>query len=163
MERWWKSSRKGVILITCYEYSVCLNRAYGQLYSTCFSLLHTLRRLFQLRGRYAEFLERKQQLVRQMQTKPKAERLHYFSGELRALQAYMRRDNLSNYARRLTCPTLVLHGNDDRRVPLAWSEELAELIPIAQKHIIAGGGHSLVHRSAQGRRVMIDFLQGAKQ
>jgi len=46
--------------------------------------------------------------------------------------------------------------------PLAWGEELAELIPTAQKHIIAGGGHSLVHRSIEGRRVVIDFLQETK-
>ena len=61
----------------------------------------------------------------------------------------------------MRCP--LRRANDDRKVPLAWGEELAELIPTAQKHIIAGEGPSLVHRSVQGRRVVIDFLQGAKQ
>lgn len=74
----------------------------------------------QARGRYAEFLERGQQLVRHVQTMPKAERLHYFAVELRAMQAYMRRNDLHIYARQLICPTLVLHGSDDRMVPLAW-------------------------------------------
>ena len=64
---------------------------------------------------------------------------------------------------RSTLPTLVLHGSDDRMVPLAWGEELAELIPMVRKHIIPGGGHSLVHRSVEGRRVVIDFLQETKQ
>lgn len=117
----------------------------------------------QVRGRYAEFLEREQQLVRHVQTMPQAERLHYFAVELRAMQAYMRRNDLQNYARQVTCPTLVLHGSDDRMVPLAWGEELAELIPTARKHVIPGGGHSLVHRSVEGRRVVIDFLQETKQ
>lgn len=117
---------------------------------------------FQARGRYAEFLEREQHLLHQIQTMPKTERLHYFAVELRAMQAYMRRDDLSNYVRQITCPTLILHGRDDRMVPLAWGEELAELIPAARKHIIAGGGHSLVHRSVTGRRVVIDFLQETK-
>jgi len=117
---------------------------------------------FQARGRYAEFLERKQHLLQQIQTMPKAERLHYFAVELRAMQAYMRKDDLSNYARQVTCPTLILHGSDDRLTPLAWGEELAELIPTARKHIIAGGGHSLVHRSVTGRQVVIKFLQETK-
>src|SRR5579883_3250649 len=98
-----------------------------------------------------------------IQTMPQAKRIHYFAVELLAMQAYMRRDDIANYARQITCPTLVLHGSDDRMVPLAWGEELAELIPTAQKHIIAGGGHSLVHRSVQGRQVVIDFLQETKQ
>jgi pimeloyl-ACP methyl ester carboxylesterase len=117
----------------------------------------------QARGRYAEFLEREQYLVRQVQAMPQTERLHYFTVELRVMQAYMRRDDLSTYARQITCPTLVLHGSDDRMVPLAWGEELAELIPTARKQIIAGGGHSLVHRSLEGRQVVIDFLQETKQ
>ncbi len=117
----------------------------------------------QARGRYAEFLAREQQVIRQVQTMPKAERLHYFVVELRAMQAYMKRDDLHRYARQVTCPTLVLHGSDDRMVPLTWGEELAELIPSARKHIIAGGGHSLVHRSVEGRRVVIEFLQETNQ
>lgn len=117
----------------------------------------------QARGRYTEFLEKEQQLGSLAQTIPEAERLHLFVVELRAMQAYMRRDDLHNYARQVTCPTLILHGSDDRMVPLAWGEKLAELIPTAQKHIIPGGGHSLVQRSVEGRRVVIDFLQETKQ
>ncbi len=92
----------------------------------------------QAHGRYAEFLERERYLIRQVQAMPKAERLHSFTVELRAMQVYMRRDNLSTYARQITCPTLVLHGSDDRMVPLACGEELAELIPTARKQIITG-------------------------
>jgi pimeloyl-ACP methyl ester carboxylesterase len=109
------------------------------------------------RGRYAEFLEREQQLARQVQTMPKAERARYYAIELRSMQAYLR-DDLQNYARRVECPTLVLHGSDDREVPLAWGEALARLIPNTRMHIIPGGGHSLVHRSDQGRHIVIEFI-----
>jgi hypothetical protein len=36
------------------------------------------------------------------------------------------------------------------------------MIPSARMHIIPGAGHSLVHRSVEGRRVVIDFIQGTK-
>lgn len=114
------------------------------------------------RGRYAEFQEKEQRLALQVQTMPKAERERYFAVELRSMQAYMR-DDLPTYARQVKCPTLVLHGSDDREVPLAWGEALAEVIPTARMHIIQDGGHSLVHRSVEGRRVVIDFIQDTKQ
>jgi pimeloyl-ACP methyl ester carboxylesterase len=110
------------------------------------------------RGRYAEYLEQEHLLARRVQVLPIAERVRSFSIELQAMQAYMRGD-LSTYARQVTCPTLVLHGSDDREVPLARGQALAELIPLARLHIIAGGGHSLVHRSAEGRQVVIDFIR----
>ncbi len=112
----------------------------------------------QARGRYAEFLEQEQHLARQVQTMPIAERARYFSVELRSMQAYMR-DDLQIYAHQVKCPTLVLHGSDDREVPLAWGQALAAMIPTARMHIIPGGGHSLVHRSVEGRQVVINFIQ----
>jgi pimeloyl-ACP methyl ester carboxylesterase len=111
------------------------------------------------RGRYTEFQEKEQRLTRQVQTMPEAERARYFAVELRSMQAYMRRDKVQNYARQVTCPTLVLHGGDDRMVPLTWGEALAEMLPTARMHVIPGEGHSLVHRSVEGRRVVIDFIQ----
>lgn len=111
------------------------------------------------RGRYTEYLEREQRLARQVQTMSTTERALYFAIELRSMQAYMR-DDLHLYARQITCPTLVLHGSDDREVPLAWGQALAEMIPTARMHVIPGGGHSPVHRSVEGRRIAIDFLQG---
>ncbi|HEY7355383.1 MAG TPA: alpha/beta hydrolase, partial [Ktedonobacterales bacterium] len=114
------------------------------------------------RGRYEEFLHREQQLTRQAQTLPEAERARFFAVELRSMQAYMR-DDLSAYARRVTCPTLVLHGSDDRMAPLAWGLALAEMMPTARMHVVPGGGHSPVHRSVEGRQAVIDFIQGVGQ
>ena len=114
------------------------------------------------RGRYAEYLQKEQDLARQAQAMPEAERARYFSIELRSMQAYMR-DDLPTYARQVTCPTLVLHGSDDREVPQARGEALAEMIPASRLHIIPGGGHSLVHRSVEGRQVVIDFIREIQQ
>jgi pimeloyl-ACP methyl ester carboxylesterase len=114
------------------------------------------------RGEYAEFQEEQQRLARQVQTMSNAERVHYFAIELRSIQAYMRND-LSTYARQVKCPTLVLHGSEDRMAPFAWSQELAELIPVARMQSIPGVGHNPVASSAEGRRVVIDFLHGTKQ
>jgi pimeloyl-ACP methyl ester carboxylesterase len=83
--------------------------------------------------------------------------VRYYAVELRSIQAYMRND-LHIYAHQVSCPTLVLHGSNDREVPLRCGEELARTIPNARKHFIPGGGHSLVHRSDEGRRVVIEFI-----
>ena len=114
------------------------------------------------RGRSEEFLRREEELTRQVQNMPTAERVRFFAVELRSMQTYMR-DDLSAYARQVTCPTLALHGSDDREVPLARGKALAEMIPTARMHIIPGEGHSPVHRSVEGRQAAIDFIRGAEQ
>ncbi len=44
-------------------------------------------------------------------------------------------------ASRLTCPTLVIHGDSDARVPYAKGREIADLVPDASLLTIVGGGH----------------------
>ncbi len=120
----------------------------------------------QARGRYDEYLKREERLKQKVQTMPEVERVRYFAAELRSMQAYMQAftsGDLPAWARQVKCPTLVLHGSDDREVPLAWGEPLAALIPTARMHVIQGGGHSLVHRSVEGRKVVIDFIQRMQQ
>lgn len=114
------------------------------------------------RGEYAEFQEEQQRMARQVQTMPRSERARYFATELRSIQAYMRND-LPDYARRVMCPTLILHGSEDRVAPLAWSLELAELIPAARLQRLAGVGHNPIASSAQGRRALIEFIQEINQ
>ena len=50
-------------------------------------------------------------------------------------------NDISDFARKLTCPTLIIHGDDDRRVPIANARAMAELIPHATSLTIGGGGH----------------------
>ncbi|QBD74824.1 alpha/beta hydrolase [Ktedonosporobacter rubrisoli] len=110
-------------------------------------------------GEFEEFQEEQQRFTQQAQAFSADERVRYFALELRAMQAYMR-DDLSAYARQVGCPTLVLHGDDDRVAPLAWSQELAELIPGAHLQNIPGVGHNPIAYSAEGRRALLDFIQG---
>ena len=61
------------------------------------------------------------------------------------LVAMARRGWLGNdvraLAKRVRCPTLVIHGDDDHRVPHAKGEAVARLVPGARLLTIGGGGH----------------------
>lgn len=70
----------------------------------------------QARGDLAGYLDEVQELVARAQSVPHAERVAWYAVELRTMQAYMERD-LTDLAARVTCPTLVLHGSDDRMAP----------------------------------------------
>ena len=60
---------------------------------------------------------------------------------LRQQRAIMGRpDNRPNLAK-IDCPALVLCGRQDQMTPLAWSEEIASLIPGAQLEIVEDCGH----------------------
>jgi pimeloyl-ACP methyl ester carboxylesterase len=41
----------------------------------------------------------------------------------------------------ITCPVIVVHGEDDRLVPIAHSRHTASLIPGAEMRVVAGVGH----------------------
>ena len=61
-----------------------------------------------------------------------------------AYRAQMVAAALHNCYRRLArieAPTLVVHGREDRMVPVANAEILAERIPRAELRILAGAGH----------------------
>ncbi len=60
---------------------------------------------------------------------------------------------------RITCPTLVLHGAEDRMVSVANAKQLAAHIPDAQLVILEGAGHQLfTDQPEHGARVVLDFL-----
>ena len=42
---------------------------------------------------------------------------------------------------RVTCPTLVVHGEADKPVPVALAEDIVAALPNARLEVIAGGGH----------------------
>jgi len=62
---------------------------------------------------------------------------HGFQGQFQAGAAFDARDRLPQ----LRCPTLVLHGTEDRVVPPRFAEQLARLIPGSRLHWIRGTGH----------------------
>jgi pimeloyl-ACP methyl ester carboxylesterase/UDP:flavonoid glycosyltransferase YjiC (YdhE family) len=55
-------------------------------------------------------------------------------------------NDVSALARELRCPTLVIHGDGDKRVPYAQAELAAKLIPGARLVTVGGGGHLLPAR-----------------
>jgi pimeloyl-ACP methyl ester carboxylesterase/predicted glycosyltransferase len=62
-------------------------------------------------------------------------------------------------AKTVRCPTLVMHGDQDRRVPYPMGQEIARLVPGAQLLTIEGGGHLTAARDpAFFGRTVRDFI-----
>jgi pimeloyl-ACP methyl ester carboxylesterase/predicted glycosyltransferase len=62
-------------------------------------------------------------------------------------------------ARRVRCPTLVLHGDADERVAYANGQQIASLVPGARLLTIAGGGHLMMARDPVAfARTVRDFV-----
>ena len=56
-------------------------------------------------------------------------------------------------------PTLVIHGSDDRVVPLRYGEELARLIPGADLVVLPGAGHMYITDATQAAdSAVLSFL-----
>jgi len=55
-----------------------------------------------------------------------------------------RDDDLSDELHRITCPVLIVHGDSDTTVPIAFGEALATLIPAAEIVRLIGVGHGLI-------------------
>jgi len=56
-------------------------------------------------------------------------------------------------------PTLIMHGSDDRLVPLHYGEELARLIPDAELVVLPGAGHMYVTDATQAANLaVLSFL-----
>ena len=70
-------------------------------------------------------------------------------------------NDVRELARRVTCPTLVFHGDDDRRVPHAKGQEIHALVPGAKLLTVAGGGHvTAVRDAALFNRTLREFVAG---
>jgi pimeloyl-ACP methyl ester carboxylesterase/predicted glycosyltransferase len=71
-------------------------------------------------------------------------------------------NDVRELARRVNCPTLVIHGDDDRRVPYPMGQEIQALVPGAKLLTIAGGGHVTAARDPVAfNRALHDFIGGA--
>ncbi len=76
-----------------------------------------------------------------------------------AREAWVNQD-MREHARRVSCPTLVIHGDDDRRVPFAKGQEIQALVPGARLLTIGGGGHVTAARDpALFNRAVRDFVR----
>jgi pimeloyl-ACP methyl ester carboxylesterase len=84
------------------------------------------------------------------------------SGYRAQLTAAMRHD-AGDRLGRVSAPTLVLHGSEDRMVPVANGRTLAEVIPGARLKVLEGAGHLYPTDEPRADLVVLRFLtrQGA--
>ena len=80
------------------------------------------------RGTLDEYCQRQRVLNSRAEEIPRALRVRYYVAELSAMKGYSDVD-VAEYAREVSVPTLVLHGSNDREVPVEWGRELARTIP----------------------------------
>jgi len=65
-------------------------------------------------------------------------------------------------ARAVRAPTLVIHGDQDRRVPYEWGKAIHDLVPGSRMLTIGGGGHlAPVRDPVLFNRSLRDFVAGA--
>jgi pimeloyl-ACP methyl ester carboxylesterase len=72
-----------------------------------------------------------------------ADRAYRPAAPLRHLLAVLSSGDRREVVKRITCPTLVMHGIDDPLVPIEAGRELAAIIPGAQSRFVPGMGHDL--------------------
>ena len=86
-----------------------------------------------------------------------------FVSQVRAILTTDDRDLHAELAN-ITCPTMVVVGNQDILTPRGDAEEIASLIPTAELVIISGGAHGLhIERAATFNRVLHEFLGRAER
>ncbi len=70
-------------------------------------------------------------------------------------------NDVRDLARRVSCPTLVIHGDDDRRVPYAKGQAIHAQVPGSKMLTVAGGGHVTAARDpVVFNRTLREFIAG---
>lgn len=65
------------------------------------------------------------------------------AGQYRQIAAILGTGAISAFSRRITAPTLVIHGDADPMVDVAGGRAIARAVPGARLEVIAGMGHDL--------------------
>lgn len=107
------------------------------------------------RGVLAEYEER---IKRFLQKCSRKDLMHWYETQFRAISAYLDRD-LTEACARISVPTRVVHGSNDREVPVAWGKDLAAKIPGATFCMYPGESHGVVHRCSAVRKDLTAFFQ----
>lgn len=72
--------------------------------------------------------------------------------------------DMRDFARNIACPTLVIHGDDDRRVPCSDGQAIHGLVSGSRMLTIGGGGHVTAARDpVVFNRTLRDFVAGVPQ
>jgi pimeloyl-ACP methyl ester carboxylesterase len=71
-------------------------------------------------------------------------------------------EDLQNYdtlksARKISCPTLIVHGDSDTYVPIEQSQELANILRTEVK-VVKGADHDFEGQIEEVKKLMVDFL-----
>lgn len=111
-----------------------------------------------VRGTLQEYRSQQRAFVQQAAGLARTQRIRYYAAELENMKAYMDAD-VSVYAKQLTLPTLVMHGSNDREIPVARAEEMARTISTAELHVMQGASHSLVVHNAEARSKVIAWIR----
>lgn len=73
--------------------------------------------------------------------------------------AMVLREPLDTVLERITAPTLLIWGGNDRFVPLRYGEAMAAAMPNARLEVIAGVSHTaMYHQPERWNRLVLDFL-----
>lgn len=81
-------------------------------------------------------------------------------GVARALQGMAQREEATDLLAQITCPTLIIVGNEDKLTPPSDAEKMSQTIPDAQLEVIATAGHlSNLEQSETFSRLVAAFLQ----
>jgi len=81
---------------------------------------------------------------------------------LRQQQAVVQRADLRSILPSIACPTAIIHGAQDRLIPLNAAEEMAEALPTARFTVVEGAGHFLFHEQpAAARDAVSSWLETA--
>lgn len=82
---------------------------------------------------------------------------HAFAAQVRAI---LETDEaVADQLAEITCPALVMVGNQDILTPRGDSEELAERLPNAELVVISGAAHGfMVEHASTFNRILLDFL-----
>jgi 3-oxoadipate enol-lactonase len=78
-----------------------------------------------------------------------------YAGQMAAASPWDRIDDLAT----ISAPTFVLHGEEDRMVPLPAAKLLFDTIPGATMTVLTGAGHQLfTDKAEEGSQAVLDFL-----
>jgi alpha-beta hydrolase superfamily lysophospholipase len=88
-----------------------------------------------------------------------------FAADRIALRAFLDQHDLTQAARQLTIPLLLMHAEGDERVPIAHSRELAEVLTAPGSRLIAapGGHHRSIQQDEELQAVSLRFISRALQ
>jgi pimeloyl-ACP methyl ester carboxylesterase len=109
-------------------------------------------------GTLEEYDEEQGRLVQAAKALSHQEKVQLYATELRNIGAYVDVD-LRPRLQEVQVPTLIIHGSEDKVVPVGEAYELQEGIPGAELAVMPGLPHAIIHLSRETRLRVAEFLQ----